>query len=105
MTPEQVSALSDTELNRAMIWLYAKNRFIDREYKVADVIGNLRWYRAADYLADWNLTMPLAVENCIWLQPDCIGDGKLHAYDDTHSTSNKNPLRAICEVLVLIKYQ
>ena len=107
MTPEQVSALSDTELNRAMIWLYAKNRLIDQEYKVGDTIGNLIWMREANYLSDWNLTMPLAVENSLCVEiynTEVYPNDECWAYNvgDTIRSTSKNPLRAICEVLVLI---
>ena len=124
MTPKQVSALSDIELNRAMIWLYTDrvdsllhNCFqqgleeLSEEQRVSDdgnefIINLCEWEYEVNFLKDylsWDLTMPLAVEYGVWLQPDHIGDGKLHAYDDVNSAANKNPLRAICEVLVLLK--
>lgn len=40
-----IQTLSDTELNRAMIWLYPPSEMVE-----------------INYLTDWNLTMPLAVK-------------------------------------------
>ena len=102
MTPEQVSVLSDTELNRAMIWFFPHlNSFIWVDTGTEVWVGpkkltNPHW----SYLLNWNLTMPLAVENELEISfmpvtrcEECY-DGKV--------ATNQNPLRAICECLVLI---
>jgi hypothetical protein len=93
LTREQISNLSDTELNRAMIWCYPDSKYYNGYYDE---------YMDYDYVTDYNLTMPLAIEHQVWLQPDCMGDGFIHAYDDNFSAKSKAPLRAICEVLVMI---
>ena len=105
MTPEQVSALSDTELNRAMIWLYPPTDGVIYNGAIDMYMAR---YRSMDYLTSYDLTMPLAVENklTIDLEPESEYD-EITVYDVIGSVSaqTKDPLRAICEVLVLIKYQ
>ena len=101
-----VSALTDVELNRAMIWLYPASIYgcytRDRERTVywSKVSGV---YQAVDYLLNWNLTMPLVVENK--LDMDC--DAELwRIYGPSASYSkHKSLLRAICESLVMIKME
>ncbi len=104
MNKINVSELSDVELNRAMIWLYPikgmelhKNGpcfgcdyFLHRQG-----IG----YSWLDYLTDYNLTMPLAVENGLSVDLKC---GTIAADKFTHF-SNADPLRSICEALVMIR--
>ena len=98
-----VSELTDVELNRAMILLYPPafklrdyGTFVQPAYSTGIVC----------YLTDWNLTMPLAVENFIWVQPPQVGDGIWHIYNDERFFAKSlNPLRAICEVLVMIKME
>ena len=102
-----VSELTDVELNRAMIWLYGPTwilthgKYRDQGQDVIEM--------ALSYLTDWNLTMPLAVENSLCIE---LYNPLTYTYDNHHcssmasvSTSNKNPLRAICEVLVMIKME
>lgn len=102
-----VKELTDVELNRAMIWLYPQ--------KGITAIFNYEqptYYNAGSgvvygWLSDWGLTMPLAVENRLWLQP-AKSCGGWFCYDNEehyHSRLNQNPLRAICEVLVKIKLE
>ena len=94
------SELTDVELNRAMIWLYPPafklddyGTFVQPAYSTGIVC----------YLTDWNLTMPLAVENK--LDMDC--DAELwRIYGPSASYSkHKSLLRAICESLVMIKME
>tara|TARA_R110000851_G_scaffold41079_1_gene103299 strand:- start:63 stop:365 length:303 start_codon:yes stop_codon:yes gene_type:complete len=96
-----VSELTDVELNRAMIWLYPASIYgcytRDRERTVywSKVSGV---YQAVDYLLNWNLTMPLAVENM----------NKIKNMEDIGyllQETFKPALRAICEVLVMIKVE
>jgi hypothetical protein len=97
-----VSKLSKVELNRKMVELQFGTRDKDIE----------RLYRAGklNYLTDYNLTMPLAFDNDVsiisesgrcWAGTDVMaGDGPcIYMENDTIS---KDPLRAICEVLVTI---
>ena len=104
LTRQQISALTDTELNRAMIWLYPTDGRVwtDGFFYYCSSRGGLA------HLLDWDLTMPLAVENNVstinesgncWAGTDAMaGDGLLYMENDV---INKNPLRAICECLVL----
>lgn len=105
MNKINVSELTDVELNRAMIWLYhTKGLWTDPDTGTpycSDIGDAYQVY----FLDKWDLTMPLAVENKVWLQPDCMGNGFIHAYDDDYSAKAINPLRAICEVLVMIKLE
>ena len=100
MTPEQVSALSDVELNRVMIWLYPDK---------SNYNGCYDEYMGYDYLEDYNLTMPLVIEKGVtvikeedgrfWAGTDIDAGGFIHMnYDATAETY----LRAACECLVLI---
>lgn len=124
MTPEQVSALSDVELNRAMIWLYPKAvENLVEVYACGDwsqvICGDDihiecdEGYVEALFTRDWGVTMPLAVENKLKHGYTTCASGLsdeliYYAYDqDLDIESNYCPalLRAYCEVLVLIKYQ
>ena len=112
MTSEQVSALSDYDLNIRMIDLFIKDGLkifkqcncCDCSYECENPIYTL------NYLTDWNLTMPLAFENSLLIGP--MNNSLYPDYWTARnnkaigvSSHNKNPLRAICEVLVLIKCQ
>lgn len=101
-----VSILSDVELNRAIIWLYPPKhrKFNPFKDEVEDCwSGNYEETIDYDYLVDWNLTMPLAVEND--LNIDFISKHGTST-DCTHESGiacqDPDPLRAICEVLVMI---
>lgn len=105
-----IQTLNDTELNRAIIWLYPPkyrkyNPFKDSgEYCCSGSYEDTIDY---DYLTDWNLTMPLAVENGL-----IIGPMNNSMWPDWWEARNnkaiglfsfhEDPLRAICEVLVMI---
>ena len=109
-----VSALTDVELNRAMIWLYPLWGSIWMVDQTGDQMINRKgWSTRVDYLTDWNLTMPLAVENGISI---INTKGVVHAGNNLkaqkgfsvtmdNGAQNTNPLRAICEVLVMIKME
>ena len=104
LTLKQISKLSDTELNRAMIWRYPTSHKIT----YTDQSGLLKYYierkwqlESINYLSDYNLTMPLAHDN--GLMVDFLGcTTEVDHLDITFPIVNKNPLRAICEVLVMI---
>ena len=114
MTPAQVSALSDTELNRAMTKIAILSHYSSCKVEL-DESQNCFWVETSgfsawpigDYLSDWNLTMPLAVMNKLLIQP--MNSSMWPSYWAVQNNKaigvkryNKNPLRAICEVLVLI---
>jgi hypothetical protein len=114
MTPEQVSALSDEELNRAMIWLYPP---VKRPYDCFEdsgsmcCSGNYEDCIVYDYLDDYNQTMPLVIEKGVtvikeedgrfWagLEP-IAGDGPCIYMD--YDVTGETWLRAANECLVLI---
>ena len=92
-----VSELTDTELNRAMIWLYPPS---DSVTYSGDIDMYLSRYRSMDYLSSYDLTMPLAVENELDMDFD-TGLWQIYAPSASYS-KNKNLIRAICETLVMI---
>tara|TARA_R110002074_G_scaffold121968_1_gene256468 strand:- start:2124 stop:2441 length:318 start_codon:yes stop_codon:yes gene_type:complete len=103
MSKEQVSALNDTELNRAMIWCYPVSGYC---FMYAGHVYNgvsIELDRKLDYLSDYNLTMPLAVENNLGIEFMAVT--RCEDYSSYKVSVNKNPLRAICEVLVMIKLE
>lgn len=106
-----VSELSDEELNRAMIWLNPpKNIHYDKDgYNGVNYHHHRQGigYSWLNYLTDWSLTGPLMIDNNIELMPFVYSDcGEWRAYQIKKSTNrhsiNKNPLRAICEVNLMI---
>lgn len=119
----KISELTDVELNRAMIWLYmdeidtfSHNWFqqgleeLSRDYQnILDdgksftvVLGEWEWdvNFLSGYLS-WDLTMPLAVENGLILELSPHSGN--YAGNEDYGSFSKKPLRAICEVLVMIK--
>lgn len=108
-----VLTLTDVELNRAMVWLYPPKFNID-DY--GTFLEPAHQTVMVCHLTDWNLTMPLAVEAGLTITTGTNG-GKYRAgiTEGIYATlkdlppsvsywslQNKNPLRAICEVLVMI---
>ncbi len=130
LTREQVSALTATELNRAMIWCYGDSHptiylvgVEDFGNKIFIDMGEGYDY-SPNYLTDYNLTMPLLESNRVslinisgttqWfscnnvsfenicMSPDGSDNG-LSCMDASNLQYNTKPLRAICEVLLMIK--
>lgn len=99
MTPEQVSALSDKELNRAMYdhyWVVKSGEPFDEFFN--SIVGSDK----INYLKDYNLTMPLAKKHMLTVRyyHNCTDvDDFMFGFE---TTDKDNPLRAICECLVLI---
>jgi len=108
MTPEQVSVLSDIELNRAMIWLYPpKLMLLEDSGEDCFFIGA----RSSAYLGDFNLTMPLVFEHRVRVKTNFhktmtiakqLVSADMGGDYFNNKTAHKNPLRAICQCLVLI---
>jgi hypothetical protein len=91
-----VSKLTDVELNMAMIWLNTDLPF----YITSDQVSRVKeGGKVIDHLTDWNLTMPLAVENELKIN---FHTKEVSAIGHYPYSKNKNPLRAICEALVMI---
>jgi len=96
-----VSELSDVEIERAMAWLYCKRHtYIYKDNGGRIDFGLRRFEGWRDYLTDYNLTMPLAVEH--ELEIEFMPMTRVSEGYDGITKSNKNPLRAICEVLIMI---
>lgn len=93
MTPEQVSALSDDELNRAMLTSYMTYWQSDK-----DILKMVRSGKI-NYLTDYNITMPLVIKHEIGMD---IDRGIWGAYHESEWSYSENYLRAACECLVLI---
>lgn len=94
MTSEEISKLSEFELNKA-IWLKVKNP--NHHYKDCRVIG---------YCVLWNELMPLVVEHGITLYK-YMSCGGWQAFLGTPgnleiSIQNKNPQRALAECLLMV---
>lgn len=108
-----IQELSDTELNLAMIWAYP-NAFTCLTYESGTdsytgfcANGNGANLRVIDFTGDWNLTMPLAFERGLTITPEWSDESYSAAtYDEAgkmiHDAAGSNPLRAICEVLLMI---
>ena len=96
------SKLSDTELNRAMIWLYPREDFLWEDSIGTVLIDYMSTVLVLDYLGDWSLLMPLAVEHNLSIDFFC-GDTYAHQSGfGIHLLDRENPLRAICCALVQI---
>jgi hypothetical protein len=116
LTREQISNLSKTELNRAMVWLYPSALLPEYTLTGKPIInhdaGNfllaetysgyecLETSAEINYLTDYNLTMPLAFEN--ELEIDFMKKTRVTECYDGAFSSHENPLRAVAEVLVMI---
>lgn len=98
MAPEQVSALSDEKLNRAMIWLYPPKQGVLEGYGAGIISISAAGGHA--YLTNYNQTMPLVVEHKIGME--VIPNGIWCAYHGADCSYSENYLRAACECLVLI---
>ena len=121
------SELTDTELNRAMIWLYVSHvdqKLCDwfqcslteyfEEERISDdgqsfEICLSEWEYEVNFLTGylaWDLSMPLAAENGLTIDfPRGDDDMMRVKHKIGHNwtvSNNSNPLRAICEVLVMI---
>lgn len=108
LTREQVSQLSDVELNRGMYdhyWVVNSGEPFDEFFNT--IVGS----EDLNYLTDYNLTMPLAFSSGIGIKPPNYMNPIFTAYQDyiipdvgcrSRSAYNINPLRAICEVLLMI---
>ena len=97
MTPEQVSALCNTQLNLKMISIvFGKDWQEDRDLKKAYTSGRL------NYLTDYNITMPLAFINDLSISICNSTKRKALVLGGDYFSYDNNPLRAICECLVLI---
>jgi hypothetical protein len=104
LTREQVAQLSDVELNLAMIWLYWDKK-IQKNYTYMCSLYKFGLLKTKiEYLTDYNLTMPLAFENklSIFEELDLYAVEVAPLNQSIIRLANKNPLRAICEVLLMI---
>ena len=94
-----VSKLSKVELNRAMIWCYPDCIYGRSKGTIYSRYSSFIGFVDVGFLDVWNLTMPLAVENNLKIH---FHTKEASAIDNYPYAKNKNPLRPICEVLVMI---
>lgn len=95
-----ISALSDEELNRAMVWLNPNGLVIYSDSK--DGIRN--WgYSIVNYLTDWSLTGPLAQKNDISMLTDNVCGWYADQHGHYETVIMSNPLRAICECYLAMR--
>ncbi len=105
-----ISQLTDEQLNRDMndtIGSGILNR--KGECAVCDCAREcpeIDEHEQKQYLTDWALTGPLMVENRIQVTPFTYAENEWNAYAIRKATNfqgrSVNPLRAICECLLLI---
>lgn len=101
LTREQVAQLSDVELNLAMIWLYW-NKKIQKNYTYMCSLYKFGLLKTKiEYLTDYNLTIPMAIKYELEVDFSTIITEVSHP-SIGGSVRNSNPLRAICEVLLMI---
>jgi len=100
LTREQVSQLSDVELNRGMYdhyWVVNSGEPFDEFFN--SIVGADK----LNYLTDYNLTIPLAIKQ--ELEVDFNKNSTI-VFDFISNIrlelGSQNPLRAICEVLLMI---
>lgn len=111
MNKINVSELTETELSRLMTWFYCGATVIKdtgKSVEIMYVLKNGEYHQGAiSYLTDYNLTMPLAVENDLWTES--LSNNRLKGTAGTMVGSTtaqcSTLLRAICEVLVMIKLE
>ena len=96
MTPEQVSALSDEELELAMRDCYMPYWKSDKDILRMVGAGKI------NYITDYNLTMPLVIEKGVSLSIEPLCEKSVIALCEKYSAHDKSLLRAACECLVLI---
>jgi len=111
LTREQVSQLSDVELNLAMIWLYWDKK-IQKNYTYMCSLYKFGLLKTKiEYLTDYNLTMPLVIKHKILHSIHYCASGlddkpiyKAYGQFKCRTESEYCPalLRAYCECLVLI---
>jgi len=106
LTREQVSQLSDVELNLGMTWFYSgSDKGLNGRYIDGELYYNMGTGRIYEYLDDYNLTMPLAhkLNLIIDLAGEYPDDGSIcWSQFKEYAADSINPLRAICEVLLMI---
>lgn len=108
LTKQQISELTDTQLSRAMIWLYVTRwTYIykdDFDLITAGLRRSEGWMTS--YLEDWDKLMPLVVEN--ELEHEWLSTGKhqdINIFNLTSQLTNTvgTLQRAYCEALVYLK--
>jgi len=118
LTKQQISELTDTQLNRAMVWCYPDQPALTfrgaATYKyggIKDPIGahivipdvsRFDELVDVDFLEDWNQLMPLVVQHRFFVETkyDLSEHGVLL---NGEIFSNKSLQRAYCEALVYLK--
>lgn len=119
LTKQQISELTDTQLNRAMIWCYPDQPALTfrgaATYKYGGIkdpvgvhiaipdVGRFDELVYVNFLEDWNLLMPLVVENRIEYTIDYMGCITIYSDDGALVSLSESLQRAYCEALVYLK--
>lgn len=102
LTKQQISELTDTQLNRAMLDNYMSYWNSDKDILKAVKEGDF------NFLKDWNLLIPIAHKNNLCIEMYNKSD---YPHDTCEAITmqsdgvfkSDNPARAICEALVYLK--
>ena len=101
ITPEFLQSCADEQINKGVAWLE-----VNKEFNLSDMC-KFQYFACNAYLTDFrdyctnpNDAMPVAFANFISLR--FSRDNGWIARKGMHVCFNKNPLRAICEVYLLM---
>lgn len=107
-TPEQLSAMSDFELNKVLNDALGFKLVVDCDNGAGEaaIFTNIHGEHGSwvDYCTDWAATGPLMIEHGIVIMPSPNGDGYCAEHDGEIDafTTNTKPLRAVVECLILV---
>ena len=111
-TPEQLAAMSDLELNKALTIALGHNLLVDYPHDDDESsVCNTATFVWVNYCTDWAVTAPLMAKYGV--APLAVFGELRGATNNTyeyhepygsivHSSENKNPLRAVVECLILV---
>tara|TARA_R110002049_G_scaffold299347_1_gene489551 strand:- start:374 stop:712 length:339 start_codon:yes stop_codon:yes gene_type:complete len=108
ITQEFLQSCTDEQINRGVAWLQAKSAIINSYGNWWHSVGEPNIIYKGSFSNHFqpcvwpNDIMPIAFANRIGVTPRGV-DNKWKAYSWTHETINTNPLRAICEVYILME--
>jgi hypothetical protein len=108
---EFLGSCSDEQIERAVEWTCCKNLSIYEESSLGDY--EFGYFNTLKYCSSPNDTMPIAFANGLSLAKTFnddeyyVSNGKMHMLsgeimEDEFCSFNPNPLRAICEVYILM---
>lgn len=102
ITKEFLESCTDEQINKCVAWLEVNSLFgLDGICKIQQVVCNKLLSMPINYCSNPNDTMPIGFANRIGVSPRGVDD-KWKAHSWKHEVVNPNPLRAICEVYILM---